>query len=163
MILVALAAMSIGIAIGSSWRHPPRPYGAGAPSRPTADGSPTEATATLEALFRALERADTGALGALYAGDSTIIIEGSDINHSWRDYRDNHLAYELQEWHQLRYRPTDIEVHVVGDVAWATFAYTMQAMLWGRRVDVAGRGTAVLQRWKGHWIVRQLQTTAEPR
>ena len=127
--------------------------------------------ATLRALFAASERNDLAAMDTLYAGDSLTIIEGAGINRGWADYRDHHLVPEMKEMKNFRYRPSEIAVHVSGDMAWAEFRYALQADVNGRAVDVVGRGTAILSQkmpmragdTAGQWVVRHTQTSARPR
>ena len=127
--------------------------------------------ATIRALFAASERNDLAAMDTLYAGDSLTIIEGAGINRGWSDYRDHHLVPEMKEMKNFRYRPSDIVVHVSGDMAWAEFRYALQADVNGRAVDVVGRGTAILMQkmpmragdMAGQWVVRHTQTSARPR
>ena len=118
---------------------------------------------TLEALFAAAERNDLTALDTLYAGDSLLVIEGAGINRGWVDYRDHHLAPELAEFRNFKYRPCEIEVRVSGDVAWATFRYALSADVAERKVDVIGRGTAILERRGAKWVVRLTQTASRNR
>ncbi|MBX3131754.1 MAG: nuclear transport factor 2 family protein [Gemmatimonadaceae bacterium] len=118
---------------------------------------------TIRALFAAAERGDLAALDSIYAGDSLLVIEGAGINRGWADYRDNHLAPELKEFSNFRYRPFEIEARVSGDLAWATFRYALTADLPNGKADVVGRGTAVLERRGARWIVRLTQTASRPR
>jgi len=117
----------------------------------------------IRALFAAAERGDLAALDSLYAGDSLLVIEGSGINRGWRDYRDNHLAPELKEFQNFRYRPFEIEARVAGDLAWATFRYALTADTPNQKVDVVGRGTAILERRGNRWVVRLTHTASRPR
>ncbi|MBX3173512.1 MAG: nuclear transport factor 2 family protein [Gemmatimonadaceae bacterium] len=126
--------------------------------------SPEAAVAqTIQALFAAAERGDLRALDSLYAGDSLLVIEGAGINRGWADYRDNHLAPELKEFTNFRYRPFEIEARVSGAMAWATFRYALTADLPDRKVDVVGRGTAILERQGNRWVVRLTQTASRAR
>jgi len=118
---------------------------------------------TIRALFAAAERGDLAALDSIYAGDSLLVIEGAGINRGWADYRDNHLAPELKEFSNFRYRPFEIEARVSGELAWATFRYALTADLPTGKADVVGRGTAVLERRGARWIVRLTQTASRPR
>lgn len=138
----------------------------------TAPAAATAPTATLRAVFAAAERGDMAALDTLYAGDSLTVIEGAGINRGWADYRDHHLAPEMKEMRGLVYRPADIDMHVSGNVAWATFRYALQATVPApdstgaartRRADVVGRGTAILERQNGHWRLRHIQTSGRAR
>lgn len=133
--------------------------------QPTADEA--QAAATLRALFVAAERNDMAALDTLYAGDSLTVVEGAGINRGWVDYRDHHLGPELKVMKNFQYRPSDIEVHVSGGVAWAIFRYTLRAAMNGRNIDNVGRGTAVLERKgtgaRARWVVRHTQTSSRAR
>lgn len=118
---------------------------------------------TLRALFAAAERGDLVALDSIYAGDSLLVIEGAGINRGWADYRDNHLAPELKEFRNFRYRPFEIEARVSGTLAWATYRYALAADVPDRKVDVVGRGTAILERRGDRWVVRLTQTAGRAR
>ncbi|MCC6430324.1 MAG: DUF4440 domain-containing protein, partial [Gemmatimonadaceae bacterium] len=115
------------------------------------------------ALFAAAERGDLTALDSLYAGDSLLVIEGAGMNRGWADYRDNHLAPELKEFRNFRYRPFEIEARVSGTLAWATYRYALSADVPDRKVDVVGRGTAILERRGDRWVVRLTQTASRAR
>lgn len=119
--------------------------------------------AVVRALFSAAERNDLAALDSLYAGDSLTVVEGAGINRGWADYRDHHLAPELKEMKNFQYAPSDIEVHVAGDLAWALFRYSLKAEMGGKAVDQVGRGTAVLERRGSRWVVRHTQTSSRAR
>ncbi len=118
---------------------------------------------TIQALFAAAERGDLAALDTIYAGDSLLVIEGAGINRGWVDYRDNHLAPELKDFRNFRYRPFEIEARVSGNLAWATFRYALTADMTDRKADVVGRGTAILERRGNRWIVRLTHTASRPR
>ena len=118
---------------------------------------------TMRALFAAAERGDLTALDSIYAGDSLLVIEGAGINRGWADYRDNHLAPELKEFRNFRYRPFEIEARVSGTLAWATYRYALSADVPDRKVDVVGRGTAILERRGNRWVVRLTHTASRAR
>lgn len=120
-------------------------------------------TMTIQALFAAAERGDLTALDSIYAGDSLLVLEGAGINRGWKDYRDNHLAPELKEFRNFRYRPFEIEARISGSLAWATYRYALSADLPDRKVDVVGRGTAILERRGDRWVVRLTHTASRPR
>lgn len=117
----------------------------------------------IQQLFAAAERGDLAALDSIYAGDSLLVLEGAGLNRGWTDYRDNHLAPELKEFQNFRYRPFEIEARVEGSLAWATFRYALAADLPDRKVDVVGRGTAILERKGNRWIVRLTHTAGRAR
>lgn len=119
--------------------------------------------AALRATFAAVERKDLAALDTLYAGDSLTVVEGAGMNRGWADYRDHHLAPELKEMTNLRYRPFEIEAHVAGNTAWAVFRYALSTELGGRAIDAVGRGTAILERRGPRWVVRHTHTSYRAR
>ncbi len=121
------------------------------------------AVRTIVALFAAAERSDFAALDTLYAGDSLLVVEGAGINRGWRDYRDNHLAPELKDFKHFQYRPFEIEARVVGELAWVTYRYALAADIGERKIDAIGRGTAILEKRGGKWIVRLTQTGSRAR
>jgi len=152
-LLLALALPSRGDAQGN-----PHAGHAAAPNAPA-----TAVVRAIEALFAAAERGDLAALDSLYAGDSLLVIEGAGLNRGWTDYRDNHLAPELKEFQNFRYRPFEIEARVSGSLAWATFRYALSAELADRKVDVVGRGTAILEQRGQRWVVRLTHTASRAR
>ncbi|NIM48687.1 MAG: DUF4440 domain-containing protein [Gemmatimonadales bacterium] len=119
--------------------------------------------ATIEAVYAATERSDYTALDSLYAGDELTIIEGAGIDRGWASYRDHHLKPELEHFTNFVYRPDEIEVHVVGDWAWAIFRYDLKIDLEDRKIENVGRGTAVLEQRGGQWVVRHMQTASRAR
>lgn len=157
----ASAVLSVGASTGAQARR--------TPVRAMADAQDPSAqvAATVRALFAAAERGDLAALDTLYAGDSLTVIEGAGINRGWADYRDHHLGPELRAMREFRYRPFEIETHVAGTSAWATFRYALQGQLNGRALDQVGRGTAILERRgsgaRARWVVRHTQTSSRPR
>lgn len=120
-------------------------------------------SAAIQALFAAAERNDLVALDSLYAGSDLTVIESTGINRGWVDYRDHHLAPELKEMKGFRYRPFEIEPHVAGNTAWAIFRYNLRAETGGKVLDLIGRGTAVLEKKKGRWVVRHTHTASRAR
>ena len=60
----------------------------------------------------------------------------------------------------VTYRLTDIEPRVAGNTAWATFKYALKADVKGQKVDVAGLGTAVLQKRGDAWKIVHWHTSA---
>jgi ketosteroid isomerase-like protein len=131
------------------------------PAQPAEAGAGVQRT--IEALFRAVEQKDLAALDTLYAGERLTIIEGAGINRGWADYRDHHLAPELKEFTDFRYRPADIEVELHGEMAWAIFRYTLQAKMGERTLDMVGRGTAVLDQRGDRWVIRHTHTSSRAR
>lgn len=161
--LIALTtALTAPTVVAQAHDHP-APTPAPTPARAPMNADAQKAVATIEALFRAAERNDMAALDTLYAGDSLTVVEGAGINRGWRDYRDNHLAPEMKEFQNFKYRPFEIEVRVSGNIAWAMYRYALSADMGERKVDVIGRGTAILERRGSGWVIRHTQTASRAR
>ena len=163
--LLPIAAALIGVQPLAAQQHPQQhEHPAVAPAAPAAQGTETQRVArAIEAVFAAAERGDLAALDTLYAGDSLTVLEGAGINRGWPNYRDTHLAPELKEFKNFRYRPFDIEVRVSGDMAWAMFRYALSADMGERKIDSIGRGTMILERRGAKWVVRHSHTASRAR
>ncbi|MEO8451608.1 MAG: nuclear transport factor 2 family protein [Gemmatimonadota bacterium] len=114
----------------------------------------------VEALASFSEAKNLAGLDTLYAPEAWVhIIEGSGVNHGWADYRDHHLGPELREFKNFKYRYFAIEPQIRGTVAWTPFHYELSADMPNGHVDAEGRGTAVLERRDGRWLVVHLHTS----
>lgn len=114
----------------------------------------------VRALAANIEAQRIEALDTLFApGRDVHIVEGSGVNHGWAEYRDDHLVPELEEMDDLSYRYHGVEPQVRGDVAWASFQYELGADFPDERVELEGRGTAILERLDGRWRVVHLHTS----
>lgn len=164
---LALAALSMAVPLRGQHTDAHVGHGAGSAAKSAAAISPTSDTAAVAAVVRALfaaaERNDLVALDTLYAGDSLTVVEGAGINRGWADYRDHHLAPEMKEMKNFRYRPFEIEAHASGNLGWVIFRYALQATVGDKAIDNVGRGTAILERRGAKWVIRHTQTTSRPR
>lgn len=116
--------------------------------------------ALLEASAVASQAKNLRALDTLYAPDAWVqVIEGAGVNRGWVDYRDHHLGPELAEFQNFSYRYLEIEPQVRGDVAWAPFRYEMSVDTQRGHVEAEGRGTAVLEKRNGRWLIVHLHTS----
>lgn len=120
------------------------------------------AEAVVRAAFAHSEAGNLGGLDTLYTSDATII-EGAGLDRSWINYRDHHLAPELKEFQDFRYRPGEIEVTVDGNTAWVMFRYTLSATMGERKIDNVGRGTMILKLEGGRWRIRHSHTSSRAR
>ena len=118
---------------------------------------------TLQAYAEAVGSKDLERVGELVSEDLTVF-EGTHVNRGWADYRDHHLAPELEEFEHIHYVIDDIESSSNGDLGWATFRYQLHIRIDGRDIAVNGIGTAVLVNdAEAGWRIRHLQTAAERR
>lgn len=127
---------------------------------PTRSADAEAVSEVVRAVASNIEAERLEALDTLFApGRGVHIIEGSGVDHGWAEYRDHHLAPELEEMENLYYRHHGVEPQVRGDVAWASFQYELGADLDDERIEVEGRGTAILERLDGRWRVVHLHTS----
>ena len=123
-------------------------------------GPETEVRTVLESYAALAQAGDLDGMGELFSQRRGVhIIEGAGVNHGWADYRDNHLAPELEAFRDFRYRYFAVEPVVRGDLAYAAFRYELQARYGERDLDIEGRGTAVLERIDGRWQIVHLHTS----
>lgn len=120
------------------------------------------AEAVVRAAFAFSEAGNLAGLDTLYTSDATII-EGAGLDRSWTNYRDHHLAPELEQFVGFRYRPSEIEVTVDGNTAWVMFRYTLAARMGERNIDNVGRGTMILKLVDGRWRIRHSHTSSRAR
>lgn len=119
-----------------------------------------EVRSIIEGMAVLIESGDLDALGTIYApGPGVHIIEGSGVNHGWEDYRDNHLRPELASYSNLSFRYFAIEPIVRDEVAFAAFRYELKAETQSGPLNVAGRGTLVLEKMLGSWKIVHSHTS----
>ena len=100
----------------------------------------------------------TGSLAdidALFAPSGIHIVLDNAALHGWAEYRDLHLMPEMARYSDLRYAHTGIEASVRGNIAWAAFRWQMSSA-GGEPAPVLGRGSVVLERIDGQWLIAQL-------
>ena len=153
--VVALVALALAFTTGATFAL--RPTGA-------AHDPAEHVREVLTKNAAGFERGDLAALDKLWANDETVtVFESGHANYGWADYRDNHLAPEVKEMKNVKYALSDIRAKVSGATAWATFKYTLGADAGSRRVDIAGLGTAVLERRGQEWRIVHWHTSAPRR
>ncbi len=133
---------------------------------PTVAQSSDEAAVrrVVEAIAALSQGKDLAGLDTLFAHDAWVrVIEGGGVNQGWVDYRDHHLQPELAEFANFRYRYFEIEPQVRGGVAWAPFRYELVVDTPRGHVEVDGRGTAILEKRRGRWVIVHLHTSGRRR
>ncbi len=118
----------------------------------------------IEAVAEYSQASNLDAIDTLFAPERGIhIIEGAGVNHGWADYRDNHLGPELESFENFEYRFYSVQPQVRGDVAWSSFRYDLAVDTQRGHLEREGRGTAVLERRDGRWLIVHLHTSARAR
>lgn len=152
--LLRIAMALAGTAIGWGMAHPARAQ----------DHDEHLVRGVIEALAAFSQAKNIAGLDTLYAPDAWVrIVEGAGVNQGWVDYRDHHLAPELAEFQNFRYRYFEIEPQVRGNVAWGSFRYELIADTPQGHVEVDGRGTAILEKRGGRWLVVHTHTSGRRR
>ena len=120
--------------------------------------------AVVEAVASFSQAKNLEAMDTLFAPDPGIhIIEGAGVNHGWVDYRDNHLGPELESFENIEYRFYAVEPTVRGTVAWTSLRYDLVIDTERGHIDREGRGTAVLEKRDGRWLIVHLHTSGRAR
>jgi ketosteroid isomerase-like protein len=112
----------------------------------------------------AVEKGDLAALDKIWANSEDVtVFESGHANYGWTDYRNNHLAPELKEFKNTKYAFSDLKVKTSGNLALATFKYTLSADIGARHIDSGGLGTAVLEKRGGRWQIVHWHSSAPRR
>ena len=127
------------------------------------DSAVAEVRAVIASVGAGMEAGDFDALDQLFVSDRGLhIIEGAGVNHGWADYRDNHLKPELEGFRNFSYQWHSIEPRVHGETAFAAFRYDLSAETERGAIEMEGRGSIVLERRDGRWMVVHLHTSGRP-
>lgn len=139
---------------GASDSHGPPPA---VTDWPAAESALIEAVA---AYHTALTSGDLSAAGAYVVdGDGFVMLEGRHSNWGWADYRDHHLAGELDDLSQVRFRLGFYRVRIDGSLGYATFRFEVLPKE-GPEMDFGkGFATAVLELTSSGWKLRHLHTS----
>ena len=104
----------------------------------------------------------------LVPNDEFTFYEGTYVNVGWQSYYD-HLAPELAMFEAPKYRLTEIQSFVSGNLGYATFAWSLDVTVLSDKfaggkhpVSMHGLGTVILSKIKGAWRIRHLQTAQAP-
>jgi ketosteroid isomerase-like protein len=119
----------------------------------------------LEAYAAAYQGGDIDAIKALTLADGRFsFFEGAGADSDWHEYEE-HLAAEMPAFSEARYSITAIQPEVQGNMAFATFSWSMDVVIisdqfeGGRHpVSMQGLGTAVLIKQGEGWKIRHLHT-----
>ena len=156
--LVALAAGWLSAALGGGTAESDTPA-----LPPAVQNWPAPETAVInviEAYHEALTSGDAGVVEALVVGDETfVMLEGRHSNWGWADYRDHHLAGELDDLSKVRFRLSFYRLQIDGSLAYATFAYEVLPKDGPERDYGRGFATAVLTLTDDGWKIQHLHTS----
>ena len=104
---------------------------------------------------RLVEEGDLSKLDSFFPPRGHILTDNA-TTHSWAEYRDNHFRAELAKFPSLKYAHTSVETVVRGNIAWVAFRRQMSSAAPNGPAAVSGRGTAVLEKREGRWVIVHL-------
>jgi ketosteroid isomerase-like protein len=106
-----------------------------------------------------VQASNLSALDSLFPPRGLHILTDDATTHGWAEYRDQYLRPEMGRFPGLRYAHTAIEPVVRGDVAWVAFRRELASS--AETVEpVQGRGTAVLEKREGRWVIVHLHLSS---
>lgn len=106
-----------------------------------------------------VQASNLSALDSLFPPRGLHILTDDATTHGWAEYRDQYLRPEMERFPGLRYAHTAIEPVVRGDVAWVAFRRELASS--AQTVEpVHGRGTAVLEKREGRWVIVHLHLSS---
>jgi len=124
----------------------------------------TEDEATIQAVLdtygAAMEQKSVALMEqAVIPGDFSTIESGYP-NWTWEDFRDNHLAVEMEQFTDVNYDMGLILGEFQGELGFAIYSYTASGKVQGNPVSISGLGTAILELDDGQWRMHHLHTSA---
>lgn len=112
----------------------------------------------------AFEKGDLAMMDQIWADDEKVtVIEAGNFDYGWRNFRDKHLGPELKAMQNRKFTASDVRAHVKGGMAWATFAYRIEADFNNRHIDAEGAGAMALEKIKGQWRIVMYSTSGKRR
>ncbi len=161
-IRLALAAVAVGLA-GIGWAHEDDEQNAG--QAVTLSIAEQAVADRLAAYAEAFVSGDLQRIEGFFLADERLSsFEGSYADWGWASYR-KHLAEELPLFSETRYRVTDVRPQVDGELAFATFAWSLDVTVVSDQfeggkhpVSMNGIATVVLVRDGKQWKIRHIHT-----
>lgn len=110
--------------------------------------------AVVTTIASTIQAEDWAGLDSLFAGGGMHIVYGAQVAHGLAGYVDGALKPQFEGLTIVEYSFGGVEAVVRESVAWVTFSYTLAAQgPGGAAVADNGRGTAVLEKRDGRWLV----------
>jgi hypothetical protein len=99
-----------------------------------------------------IQAGDLSAADSLFPARGHILTDNA-TTHSWAEFRDQFLKPEMARYQGLRYAHTAVEPVARGNVAWVAFRRQISGT---GTTPASGRGTAVLEKVDGRWLIVHL-------
>ena len=106
-----------------------------------------------------IQSGNLAAIDSLFPPRGVHILTDTMTTHGWVEYRDNHLKPELARFTNVKYTHSSVEAQVRGTIAWVAFRQQIAGDTPGGAAQVTGRGSAVLEKRDGRWIIVHLHVS----
>lgn len=174
MLAVAVLLMSSGCDPGTQSSGNNTTGNVGASPTPTANAtSPERDREAVAAVIngavnetqRVTQNRDNLAAGARsldkYFDEDVTIIDSSGFTKGWSTYREKNLEGQLRSV-ASSYRVGGLNINIVGDMAVASYPYTINADVNGKTTTIFGYGTTALRRRGSDWKIIHTQSSGRP-
>lgn len=133
-----------------------------APSVWAQRGAPDPERAAVQQLIQSmgqnLQAGNLAAVDSLFGRGGHILTDTTTL-HGWPSYRDGQLKAELALYTNLKFEHTNVEAVVRGSIAWVAFRQQISGTTASGPAQVSGRGSAVLEKRDGRWIIVHLHVS----
>ena len=120
-----------------------------------------QVAAVVDAFHTALAAGDSATALSMLADDVTILESGGVENKE--HYRSGHLSGDMRFAQAVPRERGDIEVSVMGDVAWAHSTSITQGQMGDREINSQGAELVVLAREGGVWKIKAIHWSSRRR
>ncbi len=120
-----------------------------------------QVAAVVDAFHSALAAGDSATALSMLADDVTILESGGVENKE--HYRSGHLSGDMRFAQAVPRERGDIEVSVMGDVAWAHSTSITQGQMGDREINSQGAELVVLAREGGVWKIKAIHWSSRRR
>ncbi len=165
---VTLAALSVALFLGS----PPgvmsqerdRMHGEHAAHQESREGTSETDLAAIRAVVdgyhAALSSGDRDTVERLLAEDVVVLESGGREDRT--QYLEHHLPGDMAFAAAVERTRSELDVRVMGDVAWVSSTSSTTGSYRGRDIDSLGAELMVLAREGGEWLIRAIHWSARP-
>ena len=106
-----------------------------------------------------VQAGNLAALDSIFPARGVHILTDTVTLHGLTEYRDRFLKPELARFTDLKFEHTSVEAVVRGTVAWVAFRQLLSGNTASGPAQVPGRGSAVLEKREGKWIIVHLHVS----
>ncbi len=124
--------------------------------------SPKDEVASVVGAFHVALAAGDSVAALTHLADDVVILEGGAVEDK-EHYRSGHLAGDMRFAQAVPRERSEIEVRLIGDVAWAHSTSITQGQMGDREINSQGAELAVLTREGGTWRIKAIHWSSRQR